>query len=219
MAGRCFITLCLLTLGLSGSAAQAREQGGRVDRVRLLRTEESLLCDLDLSGLFTSPIESTLRSGLPVVVDVAMVMLPSTGREQGRLLRSELSYDVWEDLYTLRRGTKETVFDNFDALRLACRRYRGLALKELGRPGDRGELRLRLRVSVNPLGGRERQRMARWLAETVSDPDDPANRELLLDLGGLIGSFFSGGEEVGWGQERSFGPYKMSELIPVKEKP
>ncbi len=219
MAGRCFITLCLLTLGLSGSAAQAREQGGRVDRVRLLRTEESLLCDLNLSGLFTSPIESTLRSGLPVVVDVAMVMLPSTGREQGRLLRSELSYDVWEDLYTLRRGAKETIFEDFDALRRACRSYRGLPLKELGRPGDRGELRLRLRVSVNPLGGPERQRMARWLAETVSDPDDPANRELLLDLGGLIGSFFSGGEEVGWGRERSFGPYKMSELIPVKEKP
>ncbi len=211
----CFLVLlCVLS-----PAVAALEQGGRVERVRLLRSEESLVCDIDLSGLFTPPIESTLRSGLPVVVDIVLVMIPAGGREQGRLLRSELSYDVWEDLYILRRGESETIFSDFPALRRAAERYRGLALGEQGPPGGATEWRLRLSVSVTPLGGRERRRMARWLAETVSDPDDPASRELLLDLGGLIGSFFGGGDETGWGEERSFGPFKLENLPQAKEEP
>lgn len=209
----------VIWLCLFHSAATALEQGGKVEDLRLYRGENGLLCDLALSDLFTSPIENTLRSGLPVVVDIAMVIVPERGTELGRLLRSELSYDVWEDVYTLRRAEGETTFTDFVALRQASRRYGRLALTELDEAKGSERLHFRLRVSVNPLGGSERRRMARWLAETVSDPDVPANRELLLDLGGLIGSFFGDGDEAGWGEERSFGPYELSELRPSEDRP
>jgi len=213
------MSVLLLVLALLAFAvpASAREQNARVERVRLQRGEEGIVCDIDLADIFTPPIESTLRSGLPVVIDVALELRPAVGAVTGRLLRSELNYDVWEDRYSLIRGGRELVFPEFAALRQACEQYRRHSLGLPTPPADGGGFRLRLRVAVNPLGGVERRRMEHWLARTVSDPADPASRELRLDLGALIGSFFGGGEDEGWGAERSFGPYRIEDLPRVVE--
>lgn len=213
--GALLLPLALLALAWPASA---REQNARVEQVRLLRGERGIVCDLLLTDLFTPPIESTLRSGLPVVIDVAVELRPAAGGVTGRLFRSELNYDVWEDRYSLIRAGQERVFADFEALREACERYRRQSLGLAEAPAVGQGFRLRLRVAVNPLGGAERRRMERWLARTVSDPGDPASRELRLDLGALIGSFFGGGgEEEGWGVERSFGPFLIEELPPADE--
>ncbi len=127
MAAR--ILLCLLAAWLAVPAA-AREQSARVEDLRLLRGEGQLLCDLDLTGLFPPAIEGTLRSGLPVVIDVALELHPEAGEGLGRLLRSEVSYDVWEDRYSLRRGEDSRDFADFAALRAACRDLQGQALAD-----------------------------------------------------------------------------------------
>jgi hypothetical protein len=197
---------------LVAANAFAIEQTARVERVELVRAGAELVADLELAALFSPPVENTLRSGLPVVVDLAVELRPAAGRSSGRLVRSTLSYDVWEDRYRLERGGRHWDYPDLAALRAAGARYEALPLATLAALGAPASLTLSLRVAVDPLGGAERERMERWLARTVSDPVDPSARELRLDLGALLGSVFGGKGEQGWGPERVFGPFALTAL-------
>jgi len=196
---------------LVAAKALAVEQTARVERVELSLAAGELLADLELSALLSAPVENTLKSGLPVVVDLAIGLRPGEGRASGRLLRSTLSYDVWEDRYQLERGGVQRAYPDLAALRAAAARYEALPLAALSDLGA-GSLTLSLRVAVDPLGGAERERMEKWLARTLSDPADPSARELRLDLGALLGSVFGGKGAQGWGPERVVGPVKIGAL-------
>lgn len=212
MAPRRAIPLLVAAALAAAPAARAHEEA-RVVAAEPARAGDQVVCTLDLDRLFTPPIESTLRSGLPVVVDLALELLPEGGGQAlGRLLRAEARYDVWDDFYTLRRDGRDRRYTDFASLQRACRRVEAWPLAGLGDlPGP--AFRLRARVAVSPLSGEERDRMARWVAETVSDPGEPAARELRLDLGGLIEAFFRGGDrDRGWGPEARFGPFRVADL-------
>jgi hypothetical protein len=197
---------------LAAANAHAIEQTASVERVELARAGAELVADVELAALFSPPVENTLRSGLPVVVDLAVELRPAGGRALARLVRSTLSYDVWEDRYRLERGGRHWDFGDLAALRAAGERYEAVPLAALAALGAPASLTLSLRVAVDPLGGAERERMERWLAHTVSDPVDPSARELRLDLGALLGSVFGGKGEQGWGPERVIGPFALTAL-------
>jgi len=197
---------------LAAAEAFAIEQTARIERVDLARAGTELVADVELAALFSAPVENTLRSGLPVVVDLAVELRPAAGRNMARLVRSTLSYDVWEDRYRLERAGRHWDYPDLAALRAAGARYEALPLAALAALGAPASLTLSLRVAVDPLGGAERERMERWLARTVSDPVDPSARELRLDLGALLGSVFGGKGEQGWGPERVIGPFALTAL-------
>ncbi|MBN1269594.1 MAG: hypothetical protein JXB04_08405 [Kiritimatiellae bacterium] len=212
MAARRATALLLAAMLATATTARAHEEA-RVVAAEPARAGDQLVCTLVLDRLFTPPIESTLKSGLPVVIDMALELLPEGGgRALGRLLRTEARYDVWDDFYTLRRDGCDRRFADFAGLERACRRVDAWPLAGLGDlPAP--VFGLRVRVAVSPLSGEERERMVRWVAETVSDPGDPAARELRLDLGGLIEAFFKGGgRDRGWGPEARFGPFRAAAL-------
>ncbi len=218
---RVFAFAALAFAALVAADAQAIEQTARIERVELARAEGELVADVDVVALFSPPLENTLKSGLPVVVDLALELRPAAGRAMGRLVRSTLSYDVWKDRYRLERGGRHWDYPDLATLRAAGSRYEALPLAALAALGA-GSLTLSLRVAVDPLGGAERERMERWLARTVSDPADPSARELRLDLGALLGSVFGGKGEQGWGPERLIGPFAVAALAqraPVVEAP
>ncbi len=211
---RSLLLAAVLGALLTPALLVAAEQRARVGHATPLRRGGELVCDLGLTGLFPPAIENTLRSGLPVVIDLACEVRPEGGgRTIGQFQRSEVRYDVWEDHYTLIRDGRSRDFPDFEAVHNACRRLENLVLAPLSALAPAARVSLSLRVAVNPLSGEERERMARWLAETVTDPGDPSSRELRLDLGGLIQSFFRGGDAGrGWGEERRFGPYLLVDL-------
>ena len=209
-------------LGALLAASAARGEGeARVLRADPAIQEGRLVCGILLGDLFTPPVESTLRSGLPVIVDL-VCEVEAADLSLGQFVRSELAYDVWEDRYSLLRGGESRVFASFEEVHEACRRYSPLSLASLAALGAAGSFHLRLRVAVNPLSGEERERMSRWLAETVTDPADPSARELRLDLGSLIRGFLRGGDSSqGWGPESLFGPFRLSALpvLPADPQP
>ena len=207
---------------LVAANAFAIEQTARIERVELARAEGELVADVDVAALFSASVENTLKSGLPVVVDLALELRPAAGRSLARLVRSTLSYDVWEDRYRLERGGSHWDYPDLAALRAAGARYEAVPLAALAALGAPASLTLSLRVAVDPLGGAERERMERWLARTVSDPADPSARELRLDLGALLGSVFGGKGDQGWGPERVVGPFALAALArraPVVDTP
>ncbi len=204
-----FVTLLLAT-GLLADEPRAV-------RVDPARSGNYLVADLEFENLFPRPIENTLKSGLPVVIDCVIELQGDGGGHRGILLRSELSYDVWDGIYGLRRGEFSAIFEDFLALRSACDRLEALPLAPLSAVPPQATFHLRLRVSVNPFAGEEEDRVARWLAETVSDPRDPSRREFRVDLGGLIDGFFRNVDrDRNWGQSTRFGPFRMEDLRVVE---
>ncbi len=204
--------LCALLLA-TGVLADAP----RAVRVEPARSGNYLVADLEFENLFPRPIENTLKSGLPVVIDCIIEVQGDGGGNRGILLRSELSYDVWEGLYGLRRGELSHIFEDFLALREACDRLEAMPLVPLSAVPPRATFHLRLRVAVNPFAGEQEDRVARWLAETVSDPRDPSRREFRVDLGGLIDGFFrSADRDRSWGESTRFGPFRVEELRVIE---
>jgi hypothetical protein len=213
-AGTCAARGLLLCLAASAAAstAAAAAEGPAVASVRPAVGGDLLVADFLLTGLFPPPIENTLRSGLPVVIDLVWELEPERGTAFGDLLRSEVRYDVWEDRYTLLRGAERRDFAAFEAMRLAARRLQGQPLARIARLDGSASFRLSVHVAVSPISGEQRERMARWLSETVSDPQDPSARELRLDLGGLIRNVFRGGRGGETAGAQRFGPFPLAGL-------
>jgi len=207
MAGLRKVAVLLALLLATASIAE----GPRVTRLEPARWDGMLVADMEFENLFPRSIENTLRSGLPVVIDCLVELEGLESR--GILLRSELGYDVWEGRYSLRRGNLSRIFEDFAALRGACDRFEAMPIVPISDLPPAASFHIQLRVAVNPFAGEEADRVARWLAETVSDPRDPDSREFRLDLSGLIDGFFRGAErEKGWGESRRFGPFRLDEL-------
>ncbi len=208
-----------LFFGLLMLAGVLLAEGPRVVRVEPARSGDQLVADLEFANLFPRPIENTLKSGLPIVIDCLIEMDDHQDKDpQGFLLRSELGYDVWDGIFSLRRGELHLSFENFLALQQACDHLEALPLANLGDLPPAATFHIHLRVAVSPFGGEDSDRVARWLAETVSDSRDPNSREFRIDLGGLIDGFFrSTGRNQGWGESRRFGPFRLDELREVAE--
>lgn len=208
----------MLALALLLLAAAALAEGPRALRVDPARSGDYLVADLEFENLFSRPIENTLRSGLPIVIDcIIEIQQPGGQGDRTILLRSELGYDVWEGIFSLRRDDLSRVFEDFIALRRACDRLEALPLAPLRELPPRATFHMRLRVAVSPFAGGENDRVQRWLAETVSDPCNPDAREFRLDLGGLIDSFFrSADRDKDWGKARRFGPYRLDQLRVIE---
>lgn len=204
-----------LLLLLALAAPVRADTPPRAASVQLARADGQLVADIALDALFSPPVENTLKSGLPVVIDLAVELRPASGASTGRVLRSTLSYDVWEDRYRLEREANAWELPDLAALEVASARFTAEPLAALAALPP-GPLSLHLRVAVDPLGGVQRERMVRWLSRTVSDPTDPGARELRLDLGALIGSVFSKkGDDAGWGPELVQGPFRVAELPEI----
>jgi hypothetical protein len=212
--GRLWWLVVILLLNMTD--LQAAEAGPEVSGLQLHRFQGQLVADITLTNLFSSTITATLRSGLPVVIDLALELRSEVHGDHppvGHLIRTKVTYDVWDDIYFLKRAGRTLTFTDRDKVIDACGRLPGQPLAPLTRfiPGDR--VTLLCRVAVNPLSGQEREKMADWLAQTVSGQDDLSSREIRLDLGALINSFFRGGEiSDAWGPESNFGPFDLATL-------
>ncbi|MBC8367659.1 hypothetical protein H8E52_09645 [bacterium] len=207
---RLFFGLLLLAVGLLA-------EGPCVVRVEPARSGDQLVADLEFENLFPRPIENTLKSGLPIVIDCLIEMDDHAGEDpRGIVLRSELGYDVWDGIFSLRRGEMHVSFEDFLALQQACDHLTALPLAKLSDLPPAATFHIHMRVAVSPFGGEDADRVARWLSETVSDSRDPNSREFRVDLGGLIDGFFrSTGRNQHWGESRSFGPYRLDKLQEI----
>ena len=69
---------------LVAAKALGVDQSARVERVELARAAGELVADIELVALLSPPVENTLKSGLPVVVDLAIELRPAAGRAAER---------------------------------------------------------------------------------------------------------------------------------------
>jgi hypothetical protein len=193
---RALFILCVLLVCSRAGSAQAREAESAlaVLAVHLYISNEMVTSDIKSTGLFSEQIAGTIQSGLPAVVEFFYSLeAHDRGSIRRGVLTFELIYDVWDDYYSV-KGTDTThTYTTYDAMTRAVQNLRCVALVPLHKLNAEGEYFFRLAVTVNPLRGSDRKKIAGWVGENVrgGSAGNESWREQVLNLNDLIQHFFT----------------------------
>ena len=110
-----WLLFILLHCFLSGASAQAASEPGIKVREIVPRIRENkLYVSIKVDNLFSQKVVGTIRSGLPSVVFIELTLQESGGRRivRRRILQS-ISYNLWEERYTMQRDSTEERLQDF----------------------------------------------------------------------------------------------------------
>jgi hypothetical protein len=205
------LLISLLLLAGAASAPAASESGPVIRGVQLYVQDGMLAADIRSDGLFSDRIAGTVQSGLPAIVELFFSLETPDNKSIKRDLRSfELSYDVWDDLYSMAGCDTVVFYSSFESLSRAVQHLRRIRLIPLKAIGREQTCALRFGIAVNPLQGSDQQKISGWLAGNVRGTNGESWREQVLNLNDLIQHFFSkrqdGSQQSEWYRTEFFTP-------------
>lgn len=211
MAGR-RILLSLAACCLLAGTVRAADPS--VVAIRPAVSDSLLVCRLETAGLPGDRIVSTLRSGVDSAVEVRVELLQENGEViAGRDVLLVLSFDLWEEHYSVRAGEQEWRFRDLAALREHLRVPPALPIAPLAALDASTPSRLRAGLRLHPIAPRTRGRME----DLVSGGDEGRRRrtgdsqEATVSMSRLIRFFYKGGGDDLLGALES-APFRTGEL-------
>jgi hypothetical protein len=189
-----YYPLPLKTLVLFCLVTEAMAQGPRVDSLVVTRLDQHLAVSVQLSGLFSSKVANTIRSGLPAVIRFDFRLIEEPAREVQRLMRSvHILYDVWGERYHITANGHEQFSSSFADMEKICRGYEESKLLPYSRLSSQKTYRLRLQVAVIPISAKQDQQLREWLEASgtaeESAPGEDRSSGFRFNLSKLL-SFF-----------------------------
>jgi len=175
------------------------ESSPAVLAVHLYISHDMVTGDIKSTGLFSERIAGTIQSGLPAVVEFFYSLeVRDRGSVQRGVVSYELTYDVWDDYYTVQGSDTVRTYPTYETMTQAVQNLRRIALVPLHALNANGEYSFRLGVAVNPLRGTDRKKIAGWVGENVRGENVSGDtwREQVLNLNDLIQHFFSKREDT-----------------------
>jgi len=189
---RLIAAIVIIAAGAGGVAAEERPF---VSEVSPYVRDGSVVCDVRSGGLFSERIVGTVQSGLPAVMEVIYAFETRGGKTVGSGVHSfELSYDVWEDVYTVTAGDSTETFTGpggLDDLNAYVEFLRAVLVAPVDHLDPSLEYTLLITIAVHPLTGSEEQRVEGLVEESVGVRSHQSWREQLLSINELINRFFS----------------------------
>jgi hypothetical protein len=168
--------------------------GGRptITDAKVFVSGESVMTTVTSTGLFSEEIVGTVQSGLPAVVELLCSLVDRDNKTVDAGLHTiELRYDVWDNVYWMKRTDASERFTSFSAMASAVQTLRRVTVVPLSALKPDTEYAIRLSVAIHPLAGRENQEIAGWVGENVRSGSEGSIREQVLNLNDLIEHFFS----------------------------
>ncbi len=184
-------TFALLFAFVFATAAHAEP---RITHVAADRSGEYLVCRIDTEGMPGERILSTLASGLESAVEIRLVVVDERDRAQLQhdyLLR--LSFDLWEEVYSVRVADEEVRFPEVEQLRGYLAELPGLMVAPL-HTLEGGRYRIDAGLKLHALAPDERGRVQSMVsgdAPTARASDD-GGQEFSVSMGRLIRFFYRG---------------------------
>ncbi len=170
-------------------AGLARAADPHVASVEPGRRGALLVCRLSTSGLPGERIASTLQSGLVSAVDLRIDLLDAADHTvAGHMVRLRLSYDLWDEVYTIAMGEDAVQLPSFDALADWLARPPWLPVAPLSAIAAATPLRLRAALRLHAIAPSEREQVEAMVA-------GPDGQEVSVGLSRLIRLFYKGGTD------------------------
>lgn len=191
---RALFILCVLFIvfGEAPAFAGDADRSPAILAVHLYIANDIVTGDIKSTGLFSDRIAGTIQSGLPAVVEFFYSL---EARDHGSVKRGvlsyELTYDVWDDFYSIEGADTVTTFPTYTAMTTAVQNLRYIALVPVHAMKFEGDYSIHLGVAVNPLRGSDRKKIAGWVGENARGAANESWREQVLNLNDLIQHFFT----------------------------
>ncbi len=185
----------LLVASQLGSLYAQTEQEIRVENIVPELLNGQLVISAEFKNLFSRRIVGTIQSGLPSIIQIEIKVVDSTNHSlvRKRLSRT-LSYDLWEERYTLKFQDTTLTFIEFAALKAGSNNLKQLRLliPQALEPGQRYQITLR--VGIVPITSRQAEKVTDWLLNPNQTDEYIASDErasgFQLNLNKLV-SFFA----------------------------
>jgi hypothetical protein len=166
-----------------------------VTRVTPQLVNNQLVVSGNFENLFSAKIVGTIQSGLPSIIQIEIKLNESSGKQiaDRKFVRS-ISYDVWENRYTV-SGDTVTFFRDFDEVKKISSRIEKLAVASVQQLRRDIQLTIQMRVAIIPISSSQGKKVSDWLLdpnqteETLASDDRAGGFK--LNLTNLI-SFFVG---------------------------
>jgi hypothetical protein len=220
-AGAVLVLSGLLLAGMSPGGATAD------DRIRLTAVApavvaETLTIDLACEELFSRRSTSTLQSGLPAVVRIDVqvrratrtrTLLGGRGSEYETVHSTQIvraiSYDVWDERYTIRSRNDVVTFTDFVPAELALQRYSQEPVVALAAIEPATPHTVRVRAQLVSVSSERGDELAAWLRDGGTGlSDERRGDSFAFGVRDLV-SVFWGHSEKGdgwsaWSYSRAF---------------
>ena len=159
---------------------------------------EKILASIQLENLFAPKIVSTIRSGLPAIVQHDFRLLMD-GKEKARAVQTvEVQYDIWSQRYRLAFPDTVRYAASFAEVEKALRDFKTPAFLQAMARDVSTTYRLRLRVAVIAISAEQSKQLLERIAsndfEGGNSAAEAGRSGFSLNLNDLI-SFFFGGEQ------------------------
>ncbi len=187
-------TVLILMLILLG-AVPARPQF-RISAIEPRACGDRLCAAVRMEDALTVKIEETIRSGLPAIVELRILLADSRKRTLHRsAVHFKIISDIWKDEYRVEGPGRMRVFRSFDSLKCHFRALDGLPVAPMERLPREGPCRIWIQAEVTPISASQGDKVRDWLVQ--SDGEEPRfssgsrSEGFKLSLSGLVGSLFS----------------------------
>jgi hypothetical protein len=187
-------------IGLVLSAAQAipvtAQPSGeiRIDHIVATLAQDSLCISATLHNLFSRKIIGTIQSGLPSIINAEVKLMDNVKKQVlHKLISRSISYDIWEEEYSL--ATEETVktFRDFESVKRAGSRLTQFPLIAANFLRAQAIYSVRIRVAIIPISAGQGAKVNEWLLYPNQTEEgfasDDRSSGFKFTLGNLI-SFF-----------------------------
>jgi hypothetical protein len=191
---RALFILCVLSILFGDGSAFAGEADipPSILAVHLYISNDIVKGDIKSTGLFSDRIAGTIQSGLPAVVEFFYSLeARNRGPVKRGVLSYELTYDVWDDFYSVEGTDTVRTYPTYTAMTQAVQNLRYIALVPVHAMESEGEYSIHLGVAINPLRGSDRKKIAGWVGENARGAANESWREQVLNLNDLIQHFFT----------------------------
>lgn len=161
---------------------------------------EKIIARVRLEQLFAPKIVSTIRSGLPAIVQHDFRLQAENGKEKERALQTlEVKYDIWAQRFVLAFPDTVRFATTFAEVEKMLKDFEIPAFFTAALDHS-SAYRLRLRVAVVPISAEQNRQMLQRLAANDFEADNTTTEAgrsgFSLDLSSLISFFFAGEERA-----------------------
>ncbi len=179
-------------IGAWSPAVRAEEPRPAIVSVNLSSDRGYLTANVTSTNLFSERITGTVKSGLPAVVDFFYYLSTLDGSTLAEgVLSFSLHYDVWEDIYSIEAPDTTLSFKTFAEMQQTVQDLHELKLVPLDSLESDRSYRVHMSITINPLRGADREKIAGWVSENMQTSDDNSWHGHVLNLNELISHFFS----------------------------
>jgi len=177
-------------------AASVQAAEPSIEDVVPARDGELLTCFVHTASLPGGRLRSSLESGLPAAIEMALDVLDDRNHVVGsNRVSLRIAFDLWEQIFHVQGIGDDERFDDLDGLQNYLRAMPRVPVTPFATLNIAERHRVRVELTLHPVARRESERLSDWVEGRESRDGttrDSDGREVSVSLGRVIRFFYRG---------------------------